>query len=94
MKVFGLDVPRLSHRQALGAVLGSLALLLGFGATAWLAGTALDRESAIALFVGFLYIQLADPLLAGRDARVKRYALVASGAGMLVATAAIIETLI
>ncbi|MGE0797355.1 MAG: hypothetical protein AB7G13_24580 [Lautropia sp.] len=94
MRVFGLHVPLISHREAVRDVVASFAVTLGFALGGWLFGTPLDRESAIALFVGFLYIQLADGFLARTDARMKRYALAAAGAGMLVASAALFEHLI
>lgn len=93
MKLFDLDVPLPSHHVAMHNVLTAMAVTIGYGLGGWLLGAPLDRESAIALFVGFLYIMLADPFLARKDARCKRYALAASGAGILLASAALMERL-
>jgi hypothetical protein len=91
MKLFGLDLPRFSHRDALRDVSAALAVVVGFGIGGWLLGTPLDRQGAIALFVGCLYAFLIDPFIAARDARGKRWALAAIGAGTLVATAFMLE---
>ncbi|MBA3477164.1 MAG: hypothetical protein H0T52_02010 [Lautropia sp.] len=91
MKLFGLEFPAPSHDAAVHNVLGATAATVGFAVGSWLLGSPLDRPSAIALFAGFLYITLADSFLAMNDAKGKRYALAASGAGMLVASAAVME---
>ena len=94
MKVLGLPLPPMSHLHLVRQVAAAAATVAGFGLGGWLFGMPIDRESAIALFVGFLYIGVADRFLAMRDAKVKRYALAAAGAGMLIATAALLEQLI
>ncbi len=89
MTLFGLPLPRLSHRESVWNVLASLGLLLGFALGGWLTGTPLDREGAAGLFVGFLYILSVDPFLAMADERMKRFAVAASGAGLLIGAAAL-----
>ena len=91
MTLFGLQVPRLTHRDAVRKVLSALAVVIGFALGAWMTGTPLDREGAAGLFVGFLYILLADPFLAMGDARVKRFAIAACGAGLLVGGVAAVQ---
>lgn len=91
MTFFGLQMPRLTHREAAWKVAAALAVVLGFALGAWLFGTPLDRESAAGLFVGFLYILLADPFLAMQDARMKRFGVTACGAGILVGTVALLQ---
>lgn len=91
MKLFGLEVPVPSHATAVQNVLGAAAATAGFGLGSWLLEAPLDRPSAVALFAGFLYITLADPFLALKDGKPKRYVVAASGAGMLVASAAVVE---
>ena len=88
MTLFGLPLPRLSHRDAVWNVLAALGLVLGFTLGGWLTGTALDREGAVGLFVGFLYILWVDPFLAMTDDRMKRFAVAACGAGLLIGAAA------
>ncbi len=94
MKLFGLDFPLPSHRAAVDSVLAALAATIGFGLGSWFLEAPLDRPGAVALFVGLLYIMLADPFLARNDAKGKRYAVAASGAGILVAMAALMEQFI
>jgi len=91
MKLFGLEIPLPSQIAAAQHVLAAAAVTIGFGIGSWLLGTPLDRPSAIALFVGCLYIKLADPFLAMQDEKGKRYALAAGGAGILIASAALVE---
>jgi hypothetical protein len=91
MKLFGLEFPLPSHNAAAHHVLGAAAVTIGFGIGSWLLGTPLDRPSAIALFVGCLYIRLADPFLAMKDEKGKRYAVAAAGAGILIASAVLVE---
>jgi hypothetical protein len=91
MKLLGLEFPVPSHSVAANHVLGAAAVTIGFGIGSWLLGTPLDRPGAIALFVGCLYIKVADPFLAMKDERRKRYAVAAGGAGILVASAALVE---
>ncbi len=94
MKLLGLEIPLPSHRAAVQHVLSALAVTIGFGLGGWLVDAPLHREGAIALFVGFLYILLADPFLAEQDAKGKRYAIAAAGAGILIASAAAMEQLV
>ena len=94
MKLFDLEIPLPSHRTAVQHVLSSMAVTLGFGLGGWLLDAPLHREGAIALFVGFIYILLADPFLAQEDARGKRYAIAGAGAGILIASAAAMEQLV
>ncbi len=91
MKLFGLDFPLPSHVAAVHHVLAATAATVGFGLGSWMLDAPLDRPGAIALFVGLLYIMLADPFLAEKDEKGKRYALAASGAGILIASAALVE---
>jgi hypothetical protein len=91
MKLFGLDFPLPSHGAVVHNVLIATAATVGFGLGSWLLGAPLDRQGAIALFVGLLYITLADPFLAMKDEKGKRYAVAASGAGILIASAAVME---
>lgn len=91
MKLFGLDLPRYSHREALRDVGAATAVVVGFGLGSWLIGSPVDRQGAIALFVGCLYAFFVDPFITPTDARGKRFALAAVGAGMLVATAFVLE---
>jgi len=91
MKLLGLEIPIPSHRVAVQHVLSAMAVTVGFGLGAWLVDAPLHREGAIALFVGFLYILFADRFLAQSDARGKRYAIAAAGAGILIASAAVVE---
>ena len=91
MKLLGLDLPLPSNGSAARDVLAAVAATAGFGLGSWFFGAPLDRPGAIALFVGLLYIMLADPFLASKDARGKRYALAGTGAGILVAGAAVLE---
>ena len=93
MKLLGLEIPLPSHVAAMHNVLGATAATIGFGLGSWLLDSPLDRPSAVALFVGLLYIMFADPFLAADDEKGKRYAVAASGAGMLVASAAVMEQL-
>ncbi len=94
MKLFGLNAQLPSHAAAVHNVLGAAAATVGFGLGSWLLGAPLDRPGAVALFVGFFYVALADPFLAQKDEKPKRYAVAASGAGMLVASAAVMEQLL
>jgi hypothetical protein len=94
MKLFDLDFPLPSNRAAIDSVLAALAATIGFGLGSWLLQAPLDRPGAVALFVGLLYIMLADPFLALNDKKCKRYALAASGAGILVAAAALMERIV
>jgi hypothetical protein len=73
-------------------VLAAAAATVGFGLGSWLLDAPLDRPGAVALFIGLLYIMLADPFLALKDARGKRYALAGTGAGILIAGAAVLES--
>lgn len=91
MKLLGLDLPRPSHKDALSAVTGALAVVVGFAVGSSLIGNPLDRAGAIALFIGCLYAFSLHSLLNGRDAKPRRYAVAASGAGVLVAVAAALE---
>lgn len=91
MKLLGLELPRPSHKDALSAVGGALAVVVGFGIGSSLLGTPLDRAGAIALFIGCLYAFSINSLVTGRDARGRRYAIAASGAGALVGIAAALE---
>jgi len=91
MKLLGLDLPLPSNGSAARDVLAAAAATAGFGLGSWLLGSPLDRPGAVALFVGLLYVMLADPFLASKDARGKRYALAGTGAGILVAGAAVLE---
>lgn len=91
MKLIGLEFPLPSNDSAVHTVLAATAATLGFGLGSWLLGTPLDRAGAVALFVGMLYVLLADPFLSMKDARVKRYAVAAAGAGILVALAMVME---
>lgn len=91
MKLLGLDFPLPTHVAAVHNVLAATAATIGFGLGSWLLDAPLDREGAIALFVGLLYIMLADSFLAMKDAKGKRYALAATGAGILIASAAVME---
>ena len=91
MKLLGLEFPLPSHYTAMHNVLAATAATVGFGLGSWLLNNPLDRQGAIALFVGLLYILLADPFLAMKDAKGKRYALAATGAGILIASAAVME---
>lgn len=91
MLLFGLEFPRPSHRSAVRDVLGATAATIGFGLGSMLLDAPLDRPGAVALFVGLLYVTLADPFLARKDARAKRYALAATGAGILIASASLVE---
>ena len=91
MKLLGLEFPVPSHIAAAHNVLGAAAVTIGFGLGSWLLGTPLDRPGAIAMFVGCLYIKLADPFLAMKDEKGKRYAVAAAGAGILIASAALVE---
>ena len=68
MKLLGLDMPRPSHRDALSAVGGALAVVVGFGIGSSLLGTPLDRAGAISLFIGCLYAFSINSLVTGRDA--------------------------
>ena len=94
MKLFDLEIPLPSHRSAVQHVLSAMAVTLGFALGGWLLGAPLDREGAIALFVGFLYILLADPFLAQEGEKGKRYAIAGAGAGILIASAAAMERLV
>ena len=91
MKLLGLELTRPSHKDTLSAVGGALSVVIGFGVGSSLLGTPLDRVSAISLFVGCLYAFAINPLISGRDARGRRFAVAASGAGALVAIAAAVE---
>lgn len=91
MKLLGLEFPLPTHYTAAHNVLAAIAATGGFGLGSWLLGAPLDREGAIALFVGLLYIMLADRFLAMKDEKRKRYALAATGAGILIASAAVME---
>ena len=91
MKLLGLDFPLPSHHTAVHNVPAATAATVGFGLGSWLLDSPLDRQGAIALFVGLLYIMLADPFLAMKDAKGKRYAMAATGAGILIASAAVME---
>lgn len=93
MKLAGLEIPLPSQFDALHNVFGATAATIGFGLGSWLLDSPLDRPGAVALFVGLLYILFADPFLAADDAKGKRYAVAASGAGMLVASAVVMEQL-
>jgi hypothetical protein len=92
MKLLGLDVPLPSNSAAVHQVLAAAAATVGFGLGSWLLDAPLDRPGAVALFIGLLYIMLADPFLALKDARGKRYALAGTGAGILIAGAAVLES--
>ena len=92
MKLLGLDVPLPSNGTAVHQVLAAAAATVGFGLGSWLLDAPLDRPGAVALFIGLLYIMLADPFLALKDARGKRYALAGTGAGILIAGAAVLES--
>ena len=94
MKLLGLEIPFPSHRAAVQHVLSAMAVTIGFGLGGWLVNAPVHREGAIALFVGFLYILLADPFLAEDDAKGKRYAIAGAGAGILIASAAAMEQLV
>jgi hypothetical protein len=91
MKLLGLDVPLPSNGAAVHDVLAAAAATLGFGLGSFLLDAPLDRPDAVALFSGLLYIMLADPFLALKDARAKRYALAGTGAGILIVCAAVME---
>jgi hypothetical protein len=91
MKLLGLDVPLPSNGAAIHDVLVATAATLGFGLGSWLLGAPLDRPAAVSLFIGLLYIMLADPFLALKDARGKRYALAGTGAVLLLVGAALLE---
>ncbi len=91
MKLLGLDMPKISHRDAVRDVLSALAVVIGFGLGGWMLDNPLDRPAAIALFIGVLYAFAIDPFVALRDARGKRFAIAAVGAVILVAMAAAIE---
>jgi len=91
MKLLGLEFPLPTHYTAVHNVLAAITATGGFGLGSWLLGTPLDRQGAIALFVGLLYVMLADRFLAMKDAKGKRYALAATGAGILIASAAVME---
>lgn len=91
MKLFGLDFPLPSHLTAVHNVLAAMAATVGFGIGSWLLDAPLDRPGAVALFVGLLYVKLADPFLAMKDEKGKRYALAGTGAGILIASAAFVE---
>lgn len=91
MKLLGLDLPTPTHKDALLAVGGALAVVLGFGIGSTLTGHPMDRGGAIALFLGCLYAFAIHPLLNGRDARARRYGLAASGAAALIGFAAVLE---
>lgn len=91
MKLLGLEVPRPTHKDALLAVGSALAVVVGFGTGSSLIGAPLDRSGAIALFLGCLYAFSINPIVTGRDARARRYALAASGAAVLVGIAAALE---
>lgn len=94
MKLLDLEIPLPTHRAAVQHVLSAIAVTVGFGLGCWLVDAPLHREGAIALFVGFLYILLADPFLAEKDAKGKRYAIAGAGAGILIASAAAMEQLV
>jgi len=91
MKLLGLELPLPSNGSAVRDVLAAAAATAGFGLGSWLLGSPLDRPGAVALFVGLLDVMLADPFLASKDARGKRYALAGTGAGILVAGGAVLE---
>lgn len=91
MKLLGLDFPLPSNSTAVQQVLAAAAATLGFGLGSWLLNAPLDRPGAIALFIGLLYIMMADPFLTLKDARGKRYAMAGTGAGILIAGAAVME---
>jgi hypothetical protein len=93
MLLLGLEFPLPSHAAAVRHVLAATAATIGFGIGGWLLDSPLDRGGAVALFVAFLYILLADPFLSMKDARSKRYMVASGGAGILVASAAIMEQL-
>lgn len=93
MKLLGLDFPLPTHSAAMHNVLLALAATIGFGLGSWLLGSPLNREGAMALFVGLLYVMVRDGFLAVRDEKAKRYALAATGAGILIASAALVEQL-
>lgn len=91
MKLLGLDMPKISHRDAVRDVLSALAVVVGFGLGGWMLDNPLDRPAAIALFIGVLYAFAIDPFVALEDARGKRFAVAACGALALVAIAATLE---
>ena len=91
MRLLGLDLPKVSHRDAVRDVLSALAAVIGFGLGGWMLDNPLDRPAAMALFVGLLYAFAIDPFVALRDARGKRFTIAAFGALLLVAVAAAIE---
>ena len=91
MTIFGLRAPLPSHAAFVRHVLAATAATAGFGLGSWLLQSPLDRPGAVALFVGLLYVWMADPFLAMQDRKGKRYAVAASGAGILIAFAAIME---
>lgn len=91
MKMLGLELPRPTHKDALVAVSGALAVVVGFGVGSTLIGSPLDRSGAIALFLGCLYAFAIHPLLDGKEAKARRVALAVAGACLLVALAAALE---
>ncbi len=91
MKMLGLKLSRPSHKEAITAVVGALAVVVGFGVGAALSGNPLDRAGAIALFVGTLYAFSVNPFVSAPDARGRRLLIAGGGAGLLIATAAILE---
>lgn len=91
MKLLGLDMPKVSHRDAVRDVLAALAVVIGFGLGGWMLENPLDRPAAIALFIGVLYSFVIDSFVALKDARAKRFSIAGVGAGILVAVAAVIE---
>jgi len=91
MTLFGLQVPPPTHAALVRHVLAATAATAGFGLGSWLLHSPLDRPGAVALFVGMLYVLMADPFLAMQDRKGERYAVATSGAGILIAFAAIME---
>ncbi len=91
MKLLGLELPRPTHKDALLAVGSALTVVVGFGIGSALIGNPLDRGGAVALFLGCLYAFSINSLVTGRDARVRRYGLAATGAIALIGVAAALE---
>jgi hypothetical protein len=91
MKLLGLEMPMPSHKEALSAVVGAIAVVVGFGVGSSLIGSPIDRPGAVALFIGCLYAFSINSFMTARDARGRRMLIAGSGACMLVAIAAVLE---